>query len=313
MKRKRSDSETASDLIVHSDLWFDDGNLLVQAQGTQFRVFRGTLVYHAPGIKALLDSEDPEQIAGTPVLVLSDSSEDLEYVFRTLFYLDYPDSEPIPMAVVTAFARIGRKYGMDKLLRSAITRLTAAFPSTLEGWLDTAPANAAILCDADKSVRNEIAGATLLLARELNIPRLLPPIFFYFSHPEKFSLLVSEQPVAIAEADRKTILNGYKARLQAQRELLHKWLEPEEEDNPSCVASENCELERLKASMTIWLPGEAGSRFGWRARWAEGLCAPCRKAAKISHELGAKRMWDAIPGMFDLAPWKELLAEDSSS
>ncbi|KAJ7052905.1 hypothetical protein C8F01DRAFT_997400, partial [Mycena amicta] len=295
-----------------SDIWFDDGSLVVEAESTQFRVFRGALEYHAPGIKELLDDpqRDALQVDGTPVLVPSDSAADLEHVLRKLFYHSYPDSEPLQLEVILAFARIGKKYGMDMLFNNAVTRLTAVFPATLDAWMDAGQrrARAAVSCNTNSWVRYECAVATLILARKLDIQRLLPQIFLYFSYPNKFGLLLSESAAAVADKDKATILAGFQRRLRAHRNVLFDWLE----EDPACfLQGEECRVRRLEIGMTIWRPDEAGASLAWKKRWGEGLCRTCQEAAKTSHELGAKAMWDGIPAMFNLPPWEELLAEDT--
>ncbi|KAF7291418.1 BTB domain-containing protein [Mycena indigotica] len=191
-KRKRSDSEAAVNLLTRSDVWFDDGNIVVQAQTTQFRVFRGTLAFHSPKLKALIDAL-PEDAT----LMLEEDPVDWEHVFKKLFHHVYPDKEPLPFAVIAAFARIGKKYEIEWLLRNAVERLNLAYPSTLSVWLssDEKSVELAIvpeppLSSAHATVLEHVLEASIL-ARELNLARLLPISFWWLSSPARFSLLVT--------------------------------------------------------------------------------------------------------------------------
>ncbi|KAF7288380.1 F-box domain-containing protein [Mycena chlorophos] len=121
-KRKHSDSDAQVPLLTRSEVWFDDGNLIVQAQNTLFRVSRGVLAYHAPGIVELLN--DPERmvdhIEGVELLVLQDAAEDVEVVFKQLFHRKFSDDFFPSFAAVAACARIGKKYKIESLYEAAV-------------------------------------------------------------------------------------------------------------------------------------------------------------------------------------------------
>lgn len=64
-----------------SSLWFDDGNVVLQAEATQYKVHRGVVSLHSAILQNLLkpSSEDvkPEVVEDCPLFVLKASSADL--------------------------------------------------------------------------------------------------------------------------------------------------------------------------------------------------------------------------------------------
>ena len=72
-----------------SDLWYDDGNIVIQAETTQFRVFKGVLASLSDIFKDMFlipqPSSDEEVIDGCPVLRVYDSARDWTYILRAIF------------------------------------------------------------------------------------------------------------------------------------------------------------------------------------------------------------------------------------
>ncbi|KAI6039142.1 hypothetical protein EDC04DRAFT_2603393 [Pisolithus marmoratus] len=111
----------------HLQPWFDDGNIVLVAEGKCFRVYRGMLSVHSPIFKDMFSCPQPadqeETIEGCAVVHLQDSASELQHVLRALFYGEYitSSSQPMPMSVATALLRLGKKYEI-KLLFDHMTR-----------------------------------------------------------------------------------------------------------------------------------------------------------------------------------------------
>lgn len=80
--------------IIHSDIWFEDGNIVLEAGRKQFKVHRGILALHSSVFKDMLSvpqppSSDQDSVDGCAVVRLSDSAEDLEIVLRALIKREY--------------------------------------------------------------------------------------------------------------------------------------------------------------------------------------------------------------------------------
>jgi hypothetical protein len=91
-KRKRSDEPDAEPLPNprRSEIWYEDGNIVLQAGMTQFRVYRGILRDKSPIFKDMFDVPQPSDnfgsfFEGCPVMRVMDSAEDWEHVLNALY------------------------------------------------------------------------------------------------------------------------------------------------------------------------------------------------------------------------------------
>lgn len=69
--------------------WYDDGNIVLEAELTQFRVYRGILCESSEVFKDLFSVPQPPSaevlVDGCPVVHLSDSADDLQHVLKALY------------------------------------------------------------------------------------------------------------------------------------------------------------------------------------------------------------------------------------
>ena len=73
-----------------TQLWFDDGNVVVQAESTQFRVHRSVLSLHSQIMKDCFSCPQPADapmVEDCPVVHLSDSADDIEKLCAFLYGL----------------------------------------------------------------------------------------------------------------------------------------------------------------------------------------------------------------------------------
>jgi len=71
------------------DLWFDDGNLILKAGDTQFRIYAGFLAARSSVFRDMLSFPPPEEgnptCDGCPIVFVYDSPNDLAYFLRAVF------------------------------------------------------------------------------------------------------------------------------------------------------------------------------------------------------------------------------------
>ena len=85
-----SDAETPKSIDpIRSDIWYEDGSVILQAENTHFKVYRGVLSESSSVFKDMFLIPQPlslasELIEGCTVVHLSDSAQELEYVLRAL-------------------------------------------------------------------------------------------------------------------------------------------------------------------------------------------------------------------------------------
>lgn len=90
LKRARSNDSAPEQLIYiqRSEFWQDDGNVILQARSTQFRVHKSMLSNHSSIFKDMFANAAPigeELVEGCPVIHLSDSPVDMHHVLRAIY------------------------------------------------------------------------------------------------------------------------------------------------------------------------------------------------------------------------------------
>jgi hypothetical protein len=73
---------------MRSEIWYEDGNIILQAETTQFRVYRGILGDSSQVFRDMFNLPQPVGellVEGCPVVHLSDSAEDWGYVLNSLY------------------------------------------------------------------------------------------------------------------------------------------------------------------------------------------------------------------------------------
>ena len=81
------------------ELWFDDGNIVLQAGTRQFRVFRGILASRSPIFRDMLavgaQPPDADLIDGCPLVVLPDGAREMTSFLKALHDSSYVRSQII--------------------------------------------------------------------------------------------------------------------------------------------------------------------------------------------------------------------------
>lgn len=89
-KRMRSRSPTLTTMPVqHHILWFNDGNVILEAESVHFQVHRGVLVLHSPVLEDMLQTVRSPTDSGTdgcPILILHDRANDVENMLFALYH-----------------------------------------------------------------------------------------------------------------------------------------------------------------------------------------------------------------------------------
>jgi len=193
-KRKRTEEDDGPSL-VRSKLWFEDGNVIIQAESTQFRVHISVLSMHSKVLKDCFGIPQPkeqESVEGCPVVCMSDKAADIECVFSILYgdvnqwvihpftawfppleflALAFFDSKPrIPFPKIAAMMRLGKKYEFNTMYKEALRRLRADFPSDAYSWRTNIHGN---IDQYFIETRGSLFDA-VNLAVELNIQSVLP-------------------------------------------------------------------------------------------------------------------------------------------
>ncbi|GJE89899.1 hypothetical protein PsYK624_060110 [Phanerochaete sordida] len=127
------------------DLWFEDGGVILAAQGMSFRVHKGLLALRSDVFKALLDDaalrERPEAVEGCPVVRVEDRGKDLHDLLHIIYNganSDWHSSSrpPIKYSDFRRVVDIALKYDIKDILAEAKYRLSQVFPTdNVDDWV----------------------------------------------------------------------------------------------------------------------------------------------------------------------------------
>ncbi|KAJ6551381.1 hypothetical protein B0H19DRAFT_1236564 [Mycena capillaripes] len=199
---KRQRMEAEAEHLTRSDIWHDDGSVVLQAESTQFRVHWSVLSLHSTffrDMRSLPQPADQPSIEGCPVIQLHDSSVDVEHLLNALYnpfvsyiklfvasvdiiihYRHLFNAKELHLSFIAALVRLGRKYEFRNLLAVAVQRLTHENPTTLQEY------ESMIQTEDDQLgyLPTQIVPSTsiifdvLTLARENNLFAVLPCAYF---------------------------------------------------------------------------------------------------------------------------------------
>lgn len=88
--KKRQRRNSNEDQRTRSQYWFEDGNVVLQAENTLFRVHQSILSRHSQIFKDTFampqdPSQENESVEDCPVVPLADSAEDLGNIISLLY------------------------------------------------------------------------------------------------------------------------------------------------------------------------------------------------------------------------------------
>ncbi|TFK29205.1 hypothetical protein FA15DRAFT_430688 [Coprinopsis marcescibilis] len=133
-----SSSSTAADeqpkLSWVDELWFDDGNLILQAESTLFRVYRGLLTARSSVFRDMFAFPPPPEgnstMDGCPVIQVYDPAHDMTSFLHAIFDNELPFGGPSflsadsPIATLESVLRLAHKYDVPFLRRRAMDYLS---------------------------------------------------------------------------------------------------------------------------------------------------------------------------------------------
>ncbi|KAF7359171.1 hypothetical protein MSAN_01258800 [Mycena sanguinolenta] len=297
------------------DLWFEDGNVVIEAEDYQFCVFKSFLTTRSPIFKdtfSIPQPEDAERINGCPVLRIHDSATDAAHFFSAIFNSEtfLPAPCPTTFEKVAAILRLATKYEVEYLRRRALDHLSSGYPTSLAQWREIEPPLATF------SVLPSDALATINLAREVDCPWVLPAAFYdycKFTGPAEIFRGTMQDGVllALSDADKQLCLEAREAQREASKDIENFLTAPTLDDCAGAVCLES-RLDWMRYLTKLrqdgcWLdPTEVWDHWDL---FAEHVCEPCLHACQKKYEDARLAVWESIPGMFNLPSWVELEAE----
>ncbi|KAJ7020156.1 hypothetical protein C8F04DRAFT_974669 [Mycena alexandri] len=325
-KRKRLEpdapglSKAESDPTIphHSkSLWMPYGDIILQAESTQFRVNRDILERNSPVFREMFTTQPEEPtIEGCPIVLLSDAAMDWELLLERLYDYQFQYESALPFDVVAALLRLGRKYDICVAKENALWRIRHEFPAVLDLWDEL---EAGIRMQKIQ-YRSTLVLDMLSLAYEGGVSSSVPILAACCLRTFDMATLLRNEVqrkdgsyVVLSDPMKRALLNASERILELEFELFgwlgddlvipHEW----------CPTSTTCRKRRRELH-GMFRMGQGGWRYNalsaWHAEseWGDGLCEVCELAGRTRFNANRHRAWEALPGFFDLPPcqWAEL-------
>ncbi|KAJ6588153.1 hypothetical protein B0H19DRAFT_978031 [Mycena capillaripes] len=312
------------------ELWFEDGNLVIQAGTSLFRVYRGVLRRASSVFDDMLSFPQPpdsELFEGCPVVRLTDSEAEVEVFLKALFDPEFfmPFPTRTEYETLVGCLRLSHKYGVDYLRRRALIHFSSGYDTKLSRW-DTAtndfdddlPASEMVSWPWHKNPAADIL--SIQLFREVDAPWLLPNAFYNLSaafHRLGSSIfqgtVFNGRPASLSVQDQESFARGHTIQSQSSAtEILSFLADPLY--IAGCAIPTDCALERFRVTkrmpqLIYSCPSNPLQIWG-TDEWAlfDNICPVCLSALKKVHQECRQAFWDGLPNIYGLPPWEELEA-----
>ncbi|KAF7370393.1 BTB domain-containing protein [Mycena sanguinolenta] len=310
--------------IKHSDLWIDDGNVVLQAGNIQFRVHWGVLARNSSifrGMRGLPQPLEQPSVEGCLVVELSDDPSDVEYLLNTLYTPSalfdlfgrraltsdcrtFVEQKRLPLPVVGALIRLGRKYDFKALLDSAVARVSAECPTTLAEY-DKVPLTFKTI-EWYRGAEFDL----LALVSENNMFAALPCACYHVVYSvgtpaEFFDGILKEDGTrtSLSHVDlRRCVLGHHKLVLkQFEPGYLFGWTRKWEYND--CTSSVVCGTSREVVLETYMEDHDVWALTNPSCLSENEFCTACTEHVTECIAIGRKNMWEELPEIFDLPGW----------
>ncbi|TDL22613.1 hypothetical protein BD410DRAFT_770177 [Rickenella mellea] len=183
-----------------ASLWFDDGNIVLAAETTLFRVHRSVLAMNSPVFRDMFSLPQPEgdteSIKGVPDVVpvvhMHDKAVDLSHLLHTIYDRHYYRLNiATTFEKISALLRLSTKYQMVKLRAEVKDHLALCYPTEFDDLLkhygdDYGESHMEdVLCEFDALQ----VFAVVRLARETGAAELLPAALYEAAHQDLDDIL----------------------------------------------------------------------------------------------------------------------------
>ncbi|KAI0697613.1 hypothetical protein BC835DRAFT_1270241, partial [Cytidiella melzeri] len=168
-------------IVQHPNIWFEDGNVVLVAKSTGFRVHRGVLARHSDVFRDMFLVPQPangEMLQDCPVIRLADDNPDEVAAVLNILYdqRGYWYHLQVPLTTIAAALRVGTKYAFDAIREEALRRISVCYPKDLAYLHVCKPDDEDTACSA--SWGNTDCIAIFHLARQLGLDDIIPAALY---------------------------------------------------------------------------------------------------------------------------------------
>ncbi|KAJ7490868.1 hypothetical protein FB451DRAFT_1349350 [Mycena latifolia] len=313
------------------ELWFEDGNLIIQAGSSLFRVYRGVLAARSSVFQDMLSFPQPpdsELVEGCPLVHMHDSAADVTVFLKAIFDSEFFETYPSPTTIdaVTGVLRLSHKYAVDYLRRRALGHLSSHFFTQLSALDASEPGGSkwrlpSWVIPEDLCLLHLIQ--IIQLVREVNALWILPYTFYRLAEkcahhgPDVLTCIKSQtfkgSLIQLREDDEISFVKGFCVQISSVSDIMCFLRTPS--TILECTSKYDCLLARLDAleiaqadsklpeyqadPLLLWYGADWG-------RLETAVCATCLKSLQRAHEKARQDFWDRLPPMYGLPEWEEL-------
>ncbi|KAI4294232.1 hypothetical protein K525DRAFT_274502 [Schizophyllum commune Loenen D] len=297
---------------AYRDLWFDDGNLVIQTGLALFRVHKSVLAIHATVFRDMVSFPAPasqETYEGVQLAVFQDDAQDMRHFLRALYFPDYflPPPARTSFDVLEGVLRLSHKYDVGPLRRRALQHLAITCPTEL----------ADLKCELSLERSYDIEDvactlkAELALAREVQALWLLPVLCLCLGFEEREDYISAPlwmgKERGIAPDDILLCFFAFRAVSGAQ--IIHLFL-----DSSAGCGRVACDRIRRDWIDDEDLEGLFTCRpLTYLRNWIDEndgdiseLCDVCLPELRKKYKDELERVWNDIPLAIGLPPWEKL-------
>ncbi|KAF7293785.1 Glutamine amidotransferase type-1 domain-containing protein [Mycena chlorophos] len=297
------------------DVWFEDGTIILEAEGVQFKVFRGILAANSTVFNDMLivgSGAGDDEVDGCLVVRVYDDAVDLMHFLKALHHVGcryYDPPETTSFTLIAAILRLSTKYNVDFLRRRALAHISSLYPTTLQDWEQRK--------DTAIEVFNARPFAVFQLAKETGHQALLPACMYLCADTVDINDILDGLPgidgrhIELDWPDKRACIRGRQNLLLALRADVFGFLTGSLKI-PNCASPPRCDgaklrwLQSLEASLGNGCPGIFSIKFPW-AQFRKAICDTCYVTSFNDSQHHRQAIWDTLPSYFDMPPWEELV------
>ncbi|KAJ7764046.1 hypothetical protein DFH07DRAFT_939210 [Mycena maculata] len=301
-------------LVRSTDLWFDDGTIVLQVETTLYRVYRGLLSSRSAVFRDTFSIPQPAEdgageIEGCPVVRLHDREKDFTRFLKALFHCgSHKTCAVTGIYELRSVLRLSDKYDVPLLRESMISILSDVYPSCLDEWLTR---STRVPSGYRATARDCIH--VLNVAQEMDICGILPGVMYQICRRHDISEILYGVParprdIKISRSeDQKRCAVAIPELISSRHRILTHYLMRNE--HGGCEDEAVCDAERLRWLGLDYPADDLFDPLADEIPWEDfDVCSSCLEDAKETYTLDREDLWRDLPRIFDLGTWTDLLA-----
>jgi hypothetical protein len=293
---------------VVADLWYTDGNIILETESSSFKVYSGILAQKSSVFRDMLSLPQPTETCpkDVPTVRLYDSAEELTWFLKAILDPEFFESPPAPtdLNVIGGILRLSLKYDVPYLQKRALLHLESTYPSTLGAWKCR---------DLQRTIPPIINTpfAVLPLVREFELTWILPAVLYClcsYTVPQIYDGVTWRQRhITISPEDRRRVLVGRAELVHLQNNLSLGCLRIS--PHTHCISPSKCIEHRRRwlNHVSTWDMADPLDCLDKSMDDIKAdLCLACYNQSKIVLEEVQSEIWNKLPQIFGLSSWEVL-------